>query len=168
MHESNHYTTLGVRQEATPREIKQAYRNLAKLNHPDRHEGNEVRSSHFHRIQQAYETLNDPARRTKYDRLLVLNRDTDGPSGNTRQMTGDEAGYDPTSPSGHHSTGGVYNHEDIGAGNLYGIRTSHVLFFCVLLWVLLYLGWRHFTQGEGGPISGRPATEDVSEPGPAP
>lgn len=69
MANSNHYTTLDVSPTASQAEIKQAYRRLAKLFHPDsNHEiGNHERITH---INAAYEVLGDPARRSSYDRQL--------------------------------------------------------------------------------------------------
>jgi hypothetical protein len=58
------YDVLGVARDADQDEIKRAYRAAAKKFHPDA-EGN---SYFFRLIQQAYETLSDPARRADYDR----------------------------------------------------------------------------------------------------
>jgi len=58
------YEVLGVARDAGQDEIKSAYRAAAKKFHPDA-EGN---SYFFRLIQQAYETLSDPARRADYDR----------------------------------------------------------------------------------------------------
>ncbi len=57
------YTTLGVQRNATPDEIKQAYRRLAAKHHPDR--GGD--SEKFKEIQLAYDTLGDPAKKSQYD-----------------------------------------------------------------------------------------------------
>jgi curved DNA-binding protein len=59
----NYYDILGVPREATPQQIKSAYRKLAMEHHPDRG-GNE---STFQKINQAYDTLSDPRKRTQYD-----------------------------------------------------------------------------------------------------
>lgn len=59
----NPYETLGVKQDSTPEEIKRAYRKLASQHHPDKG-GDKTR---FQDIQQAYDTLSDPARRAAYD-----------------------------------------------------------------------------------------------------
>jgi hypothetical protein len=58
------YDVLGVARDADSDEIKRAYRAAVKKFHPDA-EGN---SYFFRLIQQAYETLSDPARRANYDR----------------------------------------------------------------------------------------------------
>jgi len=59
------YEQLGVPRDATPQELKKAYRRKAMRAHPDRHGGSE---EHFHRLRLAYTVLNDPAKRQKYDR----------------------------------------------------------------------------------------------------
>ena len=59
----DHYNTLGVAKNATPEEIKKAYRKLAAQHHPDRG-GN---TAEFQKVQQAYDTLSDPEKRRQYD-----------------------------------------------------------------------------------------------------
>lgn len=59
----NPYTVLGVDSNATPEDIKSAYRRLAAKNHPDR--GGSTAA--FQEIQAAYEILSDPNRRAEYD-----------------------------------------------------------------------------------------------------
>ena len=60
---TNHYQTLGVNRDATPDQIKQAYRKLASQHHPDKG-GNKAR---FQEIQAAYSILGDPQKRAQYD-----------------------------------------------------------------------------------------------------
>jgi len=60
---SDHYQTLGVGKNASPDEIKRAYRKLASQHHPDK--GGDTQR--FQEIQAAYETLSDPAKRSEYD-----------------------------------------------------------------------------------------------------
>jgi molecular chaperone DnaJ len=69
MSDANHYDTLEVSSKATPAEIKQAYRRLAKLFHPDsKHETADPEK--IIRINAAYEVLGDPNRRRSYDYQL--------------------------------------------------------------------------------------------------
>jgi len=59
----NPFQILGVDRDATPDEIKRAYRKLASQHHPDR--GGDTKK--FQEIQQAYDTLSDANRRAAYD-----------------------------------------------------------------------------------------------------
>lgn len=68
----DYYNLLGVRPDATPARIKQAFRNRAKGAHPDAHPDlppaeQEALKRKFILLAQAYETLSDTARRERYD-----------------------------------------------------------------------------------------------------
>jgi curved DNA-binding protein len=65
----DYYTTLGVAKTATEKEIKQAFRKLARKFHPDVNPGDKAAESRFKEINEAYEVLGDPAKRKKYDEL---------------------------------------------------------------------------------------------------
>jgi hypothetical protein len=64
----DYYAILGVSRDATLRQIKAAYRKLAKWHHPDACPGDPDAATRFRLITEAYETLSDPLRRTIYDR----------------------------------------------------------------------------------------------------
>src|SRR5436190_3049287 len=64
----DYYKTLGVAKNATPEEIKKAYRKLARQYHPDRNEGNKDAEERFKAIQEAYDALGDAEKRKQYDR----------------------------------------------------------------------------------------------------
>lgn len=59
----DYYSILGVNKQATPEEIKKAYRKLASQHHPDK--GGDT--AKFQEIQTAYDTLSDPNKRAEYD-----------------------------------------------------------------------------------------------------
>jgi DnaJ-class molecular chaperone len=65
----DYYSTLGVAKTATEKEIKQAFRKLARKHHPDVNPGDKSAEAKFKEINEAYEVLGDPAKRKKYDEL---------------------------------------------------------------------------------------------------
>ena len=65
----DYYATLGVAKTATAKEIKQAFRKLARKHHPDVNPGDKGAEGRFKELNEAYEVLGDPAKRKKYDEL---------------------------------------------------------------------------------------------------
>jgi curved DNA-binding protein len=64
----DYYEVMGVARDATPEEIKRAYRKLARRYHPDISDEKDA-ETHFKEIGEAYEVLRDPERRAAYDQL---------------------------------------------------------------------------------------------------
>src|ERR1700710_1350689 len=62
------YTQLGVARGASEKEIKSAYRKLAKELHPDKNKDNPKASERFSEVTAAYDLLSDDAKRARYDR----------------------------------------------------------------------------------------------------
>ena len=62
------YATLGVARSATEKDIKSAYRKLAKELHPDRNKDNPAATDRFGKVTNAYDLLSDKAKRAQYDR----------------------------------------------------------------------------------------------------
>jgi curved DNA-binding protein len=64
----DYYKTLGIEKNATPEEIKKAYRKLARKHHPDLNPNNKEANKLFQQINEANEVLSDPENRKKYDK----------------------------------------------------------------------------------------------------
>jgi molecular chaperone DnaJ len=60
----DYYKTLGVEKNASPDDLKKAFRKLAHEYHPDKKGGNEAK---FKEVNEAYSTLSDPQKRQQYD-----------------------------------------------------------------------------------------------------
>ena len=69
MPSKDYYTILGVGRSASEKEIRQAYRRLARKYHPDVNPGDKAAEAKFKEINEAHEVLADPEKRQKYDRL---------------------------------------------------------------------------------------------------
>ena len=65
---ADYYDILGVPRSADEKEIRQAYRRLARQHHPDVNPGDEASAERFKTINVAYEVLSDADKRAKYDR----------------------------------------------------------------------------------------------------
>jgi hypothetical protein len=67
--EHDYYRVLGVARDASMPEIRRAYRRLARQHHPD-HNPEADGPEHFRALAEAYEVLNDPGRRARYDHTI--------------------------------------------------------------------------------------------------
>ncbi|MFU8796697.1 MAG: DnaJ C-terminal domain-containing protein [Dehalococcoidia bacterium] len=63
----DYYKTLGVDRKASDKEVKQAYRRLARKHHPDLNPNDKAAEARFKEINAAYQVLSDPEKRKKYD-----------------------------------------------------------------------------------------------------
>ncbi len=99
----DYYKTLGVDKDASPEEIKKAFRKLALEHHPDKNDGKDEK---FKEINEAYSTLSDTKKRQQYDTYGSA-----GPS-----MGGGGQGFDGFDFSGFNQGGGV----DFDLGDIFG------------------------------------------------
>jgi curved DNA-binding protein len=65
----DYYQILGVSRDADEKEIKRAFRRLARQHHPDVNPGDAKAEERFKELNEAYEVLSDPEKRSKYDQL---------------------------------------------------------------------------------------------------
>src|SRR5512135_2033207 len=93
MAKDDYYQVLGVRRDAKEAEIKKAYRRLARKNHPDVNPGDKAAEERFKKIQQAYDVLSDPKKRSMYDKYGFYSENfKEPPGGGAWAGTGDPRG----------------------------------------------------------------------------
>ena len=68
------YEILGVEKTASQEEIKKMYRKLSLMYHPDKTQGDTVKTAIFTKIKEAYDTLCDPSKRAEYDNSLEFQK----------------------------------------------------------------------------------------------
>ena len=72
------YTVLGISRDASPQEIKKAYRRLAHRYHPDKNPDSSRAEERFREATEAYEILSDREKRERYDMLGLQNENDEG------------------------------------------------------------------------------------------
>jgi molecular chaperone DnaJ len=77
---SSLYEALGVPKNASPADLKKAYRKLVQQYHPDKNPGDAAAESRFKEIQHAYDVLSDPEKRKQYDTFGSRNGGGPGPT----------------------------------------------------------------------------------------
>ncbi len=65
----DYYKTLGVERSASEQDIKKAYRKLAMKYHPDQNPGDKQSEDKFKDLNEAYQVLSDPQKKSRYDQL---------------------------------------------------------------------------------------------------
>jgi curved DNA-binding protein len=69
----DYYEVLGVKRDASEKEISKAYNKLAFKHHPDRNPGDKQAEASFKEVQEAYDVLRDAKRRAQYDQFGFVN-----------------------------------------------------------------------------------------------
>ncbi len=137
MQNKNCYTVLGVTGKANSKEIKSAYRLLAKKFHPDKNPGNKIAEDHFKEIQHAYTVLSDPEKRKKYDLKFSYDgaysqqKKYSGYSGNAYQYAQQQAKHQ-TQQHNHYSNPAPPSKKQ------YGTEINQILISIVIALILLY------------------------------
>jgi len=114
---SDYYELLGVPRKASAKDIRAAYRKLARKYHPDLNPGDKSAEEKFKQIQEAYEVLSDTKKRQMYDQFGF---NVPGPGG----MPPEGAGYAETPEGVHFDFGGF----DFGGGQAGGATNFRDLF----------------------------------------
>ena len=71
----DYYETLGVTRASTKKEIKDSYKKIAKKYHPDKNPNDDVAEQKFKEATEAYDTLSDDVKRSKYDSKMSFSFD---------------------------------------------------------------------------------------------
>ena len=85
--ETDYYSVLGVSKDASDKEIKKAYRKLARENHPDTNPDDAVAESRFKEVNEAYEVLGDSDTRKEYDHAREMGYFVGDPRGAQQHVT---------------------------------------------------------------------------------
>src|SRR6202453_834395 len=91
----DYYDLLGVARKALVKDIRAAYRKLARKYHPDLNPGDKSAEEKFKQIQEAYEGLSDTKKRQMYDQFGF---NTPGQGGPPPPGSGGYGGHDPDDP----------------------------------------------------------------------
>lgn len=108
--EKDYYAELGVDKDASSKEIKKAFRKLAREFHPDNNPDDTAAESKFKEINEAYDTLSDDETRKEYDHAREMGYFVGGPSGGQQYVRVEDLF------SGGGGAGGVGGMEDLLGG----------------------------------------------------
>jgi curved DNA-binding protein len=108
----DYYQVLGLKKDATEKDIKSAYRKFARKYHPDLNPNDKEANKKFQEVNEANEVLSDADKRKKYDQYGENWQHADAYEAQQQQSGGRPySGY-----SGGGDTGGGFNNESFGEG----------------------------------------------------
>jgi DnaJ-class molecular chaperone len=122
------YETLGVKRDASEKEVRSAYRKLARKHHPDVNPGDKAAEAKFKQITNAYEVLSDAEKRRKYDKYgdrweyADQIEEAQRQRGGTRFAHGNGGGFQQFDVSDMGDLGGAFG-QFFGRGRSGGVRT---------------------------------------------
>lgn len=126
----DYYAILGVPKDADEKEIRKAYRKLARKWHPDQNQGDAKAEAKFKEIGEAYAVLNDKEQREKYDAIRQMAtggarfRASGQGSGGFEDLFGGMRGGGGGAPHVQFQTDGAGGFEDILSGLFGGVGPS--------------------------------------------
>ena len=132
---TNHYHVLGLSENATPEEIKAAFKRLAVKYHPDKHAGNPEMEEKFKEINLAHQVLSDEYEKARFDLKLKYQQFS---SNQSRQYTYQPPRTDPWKYQARkqYASGKVdYRQNAIATAYAFGITFLIALFVMTGVWV---------------------------------
>ncbi len=124
----DHYQVLGVKREASAKELRQAFRRLARQHHPDVNPGSTESEARFKEINAAYEVLSDPKDRKQYDRYGDQWQHADQIEAMRRQQAQPARGFGGGGFGGQSGAGVEFDLSDLMGGGASGGRGAGGLF----------------------------------------
>ncbi len=109
-HKRDYYDVLGVNRAATPEEIKRAYRKLARELHPDINKAEDA-ETRFNEVNEAYEVLSEPNKRSKFDQFGHAGSRSNNPYADGHRNTGG-------AQDAHYTWSNIGGRPGPGAGNV--------------------------------------------------
>jgi curved DNA-binding protein len=113
----DYYAVLGVPKSATQKDIKAAYRKLARQHHPDVNPGDKSAEDRFKQVGEAYEVLSDPDKRTKYDEVGEHWREYEQMQ-RAQGPTGGQQPFDWAAATGQGADGAQYEYRTVDQDDL--------------------------------------------------
>lgn len=130
----DYYKILGVKKDADEKEIRKAFRKLARQHHPDVNPNNKEAEEKFKEINEANEVLSDPEKRKKYDEMSAYYQQYGRmPGAGGAGGAGGYGGYgDYGDFGGFNNAGGTYQYRNVNEDDLrdiFGQQSSFSDFF---------------------------------------
>ncbi|WP_019499226.1 J domain-containing protein [Pseudanabaena sp. PCC 6802] len=128
-HTKSYYAILGLTPWANERQIRQAYRELSKLYHPDTTKLPKAEAiNKFRELNDAYATLSNPERRSAYDRSIHFSR---------LKVFQEQTAADPLHPNSIYADDDIPSERPLSSGELFALFLLFLTFIICLVVVVL-------------------------------